>query len=75
MIEALGEKPERLLKQEGGSFAMRSSPQAPVTFVMHDANASTLHLNKGGLTLAGERVGTADPQTFHSYGASATPGH
>jgi CubicO group peptidase (beta-lactamase class C family) len=74
MIEALGEKPERLLKQDAGSFALRSSPQAPVTFAMHDSNAYTLHLNKGGLTLGGERVGGADPQTFHNWGTAATPG-
>jgi CubicO group peptidase (beta-lactamase class C family) len=74
MIEALGDQPERLLKQDSGNFAMRSSPQAPVTFVMHDLNAFTLHLNRGGLTLAGERVGPADPQTFHAYGTATTPG-
>jgi D-alanyl-D-alanine carboxypeptidase len=67
MIEALGEKPERLLKQDSGSFAMRSSPQSPVTFAAHDQNALTLHLTKGGLTLAGERVGPADPRTFHAH--------
>jgi CubicO group peptidase (beta-lactamase class C family) len=68
MIEALGETPERLMKQNNGSFAIRSSPQAPVTFVMHDHNALTLHLTNSGLTLAGERVGPADPQTFHRTG-------
>ncbi|HEY6846607.1 MAG TPA: serine hydrolase domain-containing protein [Terracidiphilus sp.] len=70
MIEALGETPERLLKQKNGSFAIRSWPQAPVTFVMHDQNALTLHLTNSGLTLAGERVGPADPETFHFYGTS-----
>jgi hypothetical protein len=69
MIEALGETPERLLKQKNGNFAIRAWPQAPVTFVMHDQNALTLHLTNSGLILAGERVGPADPQTFHSYGA------
>ena len=68
MIEALGETPERLLKQNTGSFAIRSSPQAPVTFVMHDHDALTLRLTKTGLTLAGERVGLPDPQTFHRTG-------
>jgi D-alanyl-D-alanine carboxypeptidase len=68
MIQALGETPERLLKQDNGSFAIRSSPQAPVTFVMHDQNALTLHLTKSGLTLSGDRVGPADPQTFHRTG-------
>jgi len=68
MIEARGETPERLLKQKNGSFAIRSWPEAPVTFVMHDQNALTLHLTNSGLTLAGERVGAGDAETFHSYG-------
>jgi CubicO group peptidase (beta-lactamase class C family) len=68
MIEALGEKPESLLKQNDGNFAIRSWPQAPVTFVVHGQNAFTLHLTKGGLKLAGERVGPADPHTFHTSG-------
>ncbi|MEO7208335.1 MAG: serine hydrolase domain-containing protein [Steroidobacteraceae bacterium] len=68
MIEALGETPERLLKQNSGSFAVRSWPQGPVTFVMHGQSPLTLHLSTTELTLAGERVGPADPQTFHSYG-------
>jgi len=71
MIEALGDRPERLLKQKSGSFAIRSWPQAPVTFVQHGQNALTLHLTNSGLTLAGERIGPADPQTFHSYGTVA----
>ncbi|HEY0800866.1 MAG TPA: serine hydrolase domain-containing protein [Steroidobacteraceae bacterium] len=71
-IEALGEKPERLLKQNDGSFAILSWPQAPVTFVMHDKDACSLHLTNSGLTLAGERVGPADPQTFHTSG-TVTP--
>jgi D-alanyl-D-alanine carboxypeptidase len=70
MIEALGETPERLLKQHDGNFAIRSQPQGPVTFVMHGQNAFTLRLSTSELTLAGERVGPADPQTFHSYGAA-----
>ena len=70
MIEALGETPERLLKQHDGNFAIRSQPQGPVTFVMHGQNAFTLHLSNSELTLAGERVGPADPQTFHSYGTA-----
>jgi D-alanyl-D-alanine carboxypeptidase len=77
MIEARGEVPERLIKQKDGTFAIRSWPQAPVTFVAHDKDthdkdALTLHLTKGGLTLAGDRVGPADPQTFHSYKAAVT---
>ena len=66
MIEAFGGSPERLLKQKDQSFAIRSSPRAPVTFTVHEQNALTLHLVKGGLTLAGERVGPADPRTFHA---------
>ena len=68
MIEARGETPERLLKQKSGSFAIRSWPQAPVTFVLNDQNALTLQLTNSGLTLAGERVGASDPETFHFYG-------
>jgi D-alanyl-D-alanine carboxypeptidase len=67
MVEALGETPERLLKQKNGTFSIRSSPRTPVTFVAHDDHMLTLHLTKTGLTLAGERVGPADPKTFHSY--------
>ena len=75
MIEALGETPERLLKQNDGSFAMRSSPQAPVTFVLRGEDGCTLQLNKGGLKLAGERVGAPDPQTFHNRGTVTPAGH
>jgi CubicO group peptidase (beta-lactamase class C family) len=70
MLEALGETPERILKQKNGTFAIRSWPRAPVTFVTHDDHTLTLHLTKSGLTLAGERVGPADPHTFHSYGTT-----
>jgi CubicO group peptidase (beta-lactamase class C family) len=66
MVEALGGIPERLLKQKNGSFAIRSWPRAPVTFAIHDQNALTLRLTNSGLTLAGERVGPADPRTFHA---------
>ena len=66
MIEALGEKPERLLKQKSGTFAIRSWPQAPVTFAVHDQTGLTLRLTNGGLTLAGERVGPADVRTFYN---------
>jgi len=74
MIEALGGVPERLLKQTNGSFAINSSPRAPVTFTLHDQNALTLRLTGSGLTLAGERVGPADPRTFHASILRATPG-
>jgi D-alanyl-D-alanine carboxypeptidase len=71
MIEALGETPELLLKQKSGNFAIQSWPQAPVTLIAHDQNALTLHLTKSGLTLEGERVGTANPSTFHSTAQKA----
>jgi D-alanyl-D-alanine carboxypeptidase len=70
MIEALGETPVRLLKQNNGTFAVRTWPPGPVTFVMHGQEALTLRLSTTELTLAGERVGPADPQTFHSHGTT-----
>jgi hypothetical protein len=66
MIEALGGNPERLLKQPDGSFAISSWPWAPVTFAVDNQDALILRLTNSGLTLAGERVGPADPQTFHA---------
>ncbi|HTD74315.1 MAG TPA: serine hydrolase domain-containing protein [Steroidobacteraceae bacterium] len=68
MIEALGETPVHLLKQNNGSFAVRSWPPGPVTFVMHGVSAVTLRLSTTELTLSGERVGPADPHTFHRSG-------
>jgi D-alanyl-D-alanine carboxypeptidase len=70
MIEALGLAPERLLKQSDGNFAVRSSPKDLISFTMQDHGASQLRINQGtDLTLAGQRVGPGDPQTFHKqYG-------
>jgi CubicO group peptidase (beta-lactamase class C family) len=66
MIQALGQSPERLLKQEDGSFAMRSSARVRVSFVMQADHAVGMNMeSQGGLPLAGERVGDGDPQTFH----------
>ncbi|HLZ00253.1 MAG TPA: serine hydrolase domain-containing protein [Candidatus Angelobacter sp.] len=67
MIEPLGEAPERLLKQEDGSFAMRSSPQARITFVLENDRAASLKMEGEGLgvPLSGERIGDGDPHTFH----------
>jgi D-alanyl-D-alanine carboxypeptidase len=70
MIEALGDKPERLLKQKDGNFAVRAWPQGPVAFAVQGRDAITLRLRTPELTLGGERVGPADPQTFHSSGAN-----
>lgn len=71
MIQALGEPPERLLKQEDGSFAMRSAPRGRVTFTMPDGPAggiaTAMKMTGAGLgvPLSGERVGPGDPATFH----------
>jgi hypothetical protein len=65
MIEALGEGPERLLKQADGSFAFRSSPSSRVTFVIKEDRAAVLRIESQGFPLAGDRVGEGDPGTFH----------
>ncbi len=67
MIEPLGEGPERLLKQDDGSFAMRSSPRNRITFTMQGGHAAAMKMDSQdyGLPLSGERVGDGDPQTFH----------
>jgi CubicO group peptidase (beta-lactamase class C family) len=65
MIQPLGEGPERLLKQEDGKFAFRSSPNAQVSFVMRNDRATALKMDSPGFPLAGDRVGDADPATFH----------
>jgi len=66
MIEPLGQGPERLLKQAEGSFSMRSSPRTQISFIMRDGRAVGMKMeSKGGLPLAGDRVGDGDPQTFH----------
>jgi CubicO group peptidase (beta-lactamase class C family) len=68
MIQPLGEGPERLLKQEDGSFAMRSSPAAHISFVVQNGHAATMKLDSPGFPLVGERVGDGDPATFHGQG-------
>jgi CubicO group peptidase (beta-lactamase class C family) len=65
MIQPLGEAPERLLKQDDGSFAMRSAPQTHISFAMQDMHTSILKLDSPGFPLAGARVGDGDPATFH----------
>jgi len=67
MIEALGGVPERLFKQDDGSFAMRTSPRAHVTFVIKDGHASSMTMDGSGYgaPLSGARVGDGDPRTFH----------
>jgi D-alanyl-D-alanine carboxypeptidase len=65
MIQPLGEGPERLLKQDDGSFAMRSAPATHVSFAMQDMHTSLLKIDSPGFPLVGERVGDGDPATFH----------
>jgi CubicO group peptidase (beta-lactamase class C family) len=65
MIQQLGEGPERLLKQDDGSFAMRSSPSTRISFAMKDGHTVTMKIDSQGFPLAGERVGDGDPATFH----------
>jgi CubicO group peptidase (beta-lactamase class C family) len=68
MIQPLGEGPERLLKQEDGSFALRSSPESHVSFVMENDHAKSIKMDSPGFPLAGDRVGNGDPATFHGQG-------
>jgi D-alanyl-D-alanine carboxypeptidase len=67
MIQALGEGPERLLKQEDGTFAMRSKPRSRVSFAAQGSNAANMKIDPSdfGVALSGERVGAGDPQSFH----------
>jgi D-alanyl-D-alanine carboxypeptidase len=68
MIQTLGEGPERLLKQQDGSFARRSSPRARLTFTIDNGHVQGLKLDAqgAGLPLSGSRVGPGDPATFHA---------
>ena len=65
MIQPLGEGAERLLKQEDGKFAFRSSPNAQISFVMQNDRAAAMKMDSPGFPLTGDRVGDADPATFH----------
>jgi CubicO group peptidase (beta-lactamase class C family) len=65
MIQPLGEGPERLLKQDDGSFSRRSSPESHIWFVLQNGHASAMKVDSPDLPLAGDRVGDADPKTFH----------
>jgi D-alanyl-D-alanine carboxypeptidase len=66
MIQPLGQGPERLLKQEDGSFSLRSSPELHVSFVLQKEHATAMKIDSPVLPLAGDRVGDADPATFHA---------
>jgi D-alanyl-D-alanine carboxypeptidase len=66
MIQPLGQGAERLLKQEDGTFAMRSSPRTRIAFTIQSDRPVSMQMeSQAGLPLAGERVGGSDPQTFH----------
>jgi D-alanyl-D-alanine carboxypeptidase len=65
MIQPLGEGPERLLKQDDGTFALRSSPESHVSFILQNDRATTMKMDSPGFPLAGDRVGNGDPGTFH----------
>src|SRR5579872_4091466 len=67
MIEPLGEAPERLLKQDDCSFAMRSSATARITFVVQNDRVAGMKMDSQGfgVPLSGDRVGDGDPRTFH----------
>jgi len=69
MIEAVGQGAERLLKQADGSFVTRSSPRVKIAFVMRDGHAvrMTMDSEGGGRPLAGDRVGSGDPQASPKY--------
>ena len=66
-IEPLGEPPERLLKQDDGSFAIRSSAATRIEFVMQNGRAIGLKMDGQGFgaPLSGARIGDGDPATFH----------
>ena len=74
MIQPLGEGPERLLKQEDGKFAFRSSPQSHISFVMQNDRATAMKMDSPGFPLAGDRVGDGDPATFHSAAPARSTG-
>jgi D-alanyl-D-alanine carboxypeptidase len=66
MIQALGEGPERLLKQADGSFAVRSEPDSHISFAIEDGRARMkIDPSPFGVPLLGDRIGPGDPQTFH----------
>jgi D-alanyl-D-alanine carboxypeptidase len=65
MIQPLGEGPERLLKQQDGSFSLRSAPKSRVSFVMQRDRAAAMKMESPDFPLSGARVGDGDPATFH----------
>lgn len=74
MIQPLGAGPERLLKQADGKFSYRSAANAQVSFVLKNERAAAMRIESPGFPLIGERVGDADPATFHREFAPAPAG-
>jgi CubicO group peptidase (beta-lactamase class C family) len=68
MIQPLGEPAERLLKQDDGSFAMRSSPRNHITFLIVNNHAAAMKMDPSSLSgpLSGVNIGPPDPATFHN---------
>jgi CubicO group peptidase (beta-lactamase class C family) len=66
-IQALGDGPERLLKQADGSFVMASAPDSHISFAMKDGHAVAMKIDRWwfGAPLSGKRVGPGDAATFH----------
>lgn len=65
MIEPLGGVPERLLKQEDGSFAMKSEPGNHIVFTLQNNRAAGVKMQSFGVPLSGDRIGDGDASTFH----------
>jgi CubicO group peptidase (beta-lactamase class C family) len=67
MIQALGDGPERLLKQGDGTFGMRSSPRNRIAFSIQNGHVAGMKMDSRslGVPLSGNRVGSGDARTFH----------
>ena len=67
MIQALGDGPERLLKQRDGAFVMASSPDSHIRFAIKDGHAVAMTIDRWwfGAPLSGKRTGPGDAATFH----------
>ena len=67
MIQARGQGAERLLKQQDGSFGMRSAPGTVISFLTQEGRTTGLKIDPpgSGPSAAGDRIGEGDVQTFH----------
>jgi hypothetical protein len=45
---------------------LRSSPKSHVSFVLQNGRATAMKMDSPDFPLAGDRVGDADPVTFHT---------